>query len=63
MKVRDISRLLRQDGWVQVAIRGSHMQLKHPGKPGRVTVAGRPNDDLAPGTLESILVQADLKER
>jgi predicted RNA binding protein YcfA (HicA-like mRNA interferase family) len=62
MKVRDVLRLLRDDGWVSVATRGSHIQLKHPTKPGRVTVAGHPNHDLAPGTLKSILVQARLKE-
>ncbi|MBY0577930.1 MAG: type II toxin-antitoxin system HicA family toxin [Burkholderiales bacterium] len=33
----------------------------HPEKPGRVTVAGKPSDDLAPGTLNSILKQARLK--
>lgn len=62
MKVRDILRLLREDGWVAVATRGSHVQLKHPTKSGRVTVAGHPSHDLAPGTLKSILEQAKLKE-
>jgi predicted RNA binding protein YcfA (HicA-like mRNA interferase family) len=62
MKVREVLRLLRKDGWIQVATRGSHMQFKHPTKPGRVTVAGHPSDDLASGTLKSILVQADMKE-
>jgi predicted RNA binding protein YcfA (HicA-like mRNA interferase family) len=63
MKVRDIVRLIEQDGWYLVATRGSHRQYKHDGKPGRVTVAGKPSDDLAPGTLNSILKQAGLKER
>jgi len=63
MKVREVLRLLREGGWVSVATRGSHIQLKHPAKPGRVTVAGHPNDDLAPGTLKSILIQAGLKEQ
>ena len=54
--------MLREDGWIGVATKGSHLQLKHPSKPGRVTVAGHPSDDLAPGTLKSILVQAGLKE-
>ena len=62
MKVREILKVLRDHGWVAVATRGSHMQFKHPTKVGRVTVAGHPNDDLAPGTLKSILVQAGLKE-
>ena len=62
-KVRDIIRLIEQDGWFLVATRGSHRQYKHPAKPGRVTIAGHPGDDLAPGTLNSILKQADLKEK
>ena len=62
-KVRDIIRLIEQDGWFLVATRGSHRQYKHPAKPGRVTIAGHPGDDLAPGTLSSILKQADLKEK
>ena len=61
MKVREVLRLLKNDGWVEIARRGSHRQLKHPSKPGRVTVAGKPSDDLAPGTLKSILKQAGLK--
>jgi predicted RNA binding protein YcfA (HicA-like mRNA interferase family) len=28
-----------------------------------VTIAGKPSDDLAPGTLSSILKQAGLKEQ
>ena len=54
--------MLQDDGWFQVAARGSHRQFKHPLKPGRVTVAGKPSDDLAPGTLNSILKQAGLKK-
>jgi len=63
MKIRDIIKKLREDGWYQVAQRGSHRQFKHPIKRGRVTIAGHMNDDLAPGTLNSILGQADLKEK
>jgi predicted RNA binding protein YcfA (HicA-like mRNA interferase family) len=60
MKVSELLRRLREDGWFLVATRGSHRQYKHPTKPGRVTVPGRPSDDLAPGTLNSILKQAGL---
>jgi predicted RNA binding protein YcfA (HicA-like mRNA interferase family) len=62
VKVRQIIRLLQQDGWTLVATRGSHRQFKHPAKLGRVTVAGKLSDDLAPGTLNSILKQARLEE-
>lgn len=61
MKVAEVLRLLLMDGWVQVASRGSHRQFKHPSKPGRVTLSGKPSDDLAPGTLNSVLKQAALK--
>lgn len=62
MKVRDVIKMLREDGWYLVATRGSHQQYKHPTKPGRVTIAGHPSHDLAPGTLNSVLKQAKLKE-
>jgi predicted RNA binding protein YcfA (HicA-like mRNA interferase family) len=61
MKIRDILRAIAADGWYQVRQRGSHRQFKHPAKPGLVTVAGKPGDDVAPGTLNSILKQAGLK--
>jgi len=54
--------MLQDNGWFLVATRGSHRQFKHHTRPGRVTVAGKPNDDLAPGTLNSILKQAGLKK-
>lgn len=61
MKVRDIIRLLEQDGWYLKRTKGSHRQYKHPSKPGRVTLPGHMNDDLPPGTLNSVLKQAGLK--
>jgi len=61
MKVSEMLRLLHDDGWFLVATRGSHRQYKHPSKAGRVTVPGKPSDDLAAGTLNSILKQAGLK--
>lgn len=61
MKVSEILLRLAEDGWVLIGARGSHRQFKHPIKPGRVTVPGKPSDDLAPGTLGSILKQAQIK--
>jgi predicted RNA binding protein YcfA (HicA-like mRNA interferase family) len=60
--VREVLRIIEDDGWIMVAQNGSHRQYKHPTKLGRVTVAGNPKDDLAPGTLNSILRQAGLKD-
>ncbi len=61
MKVRDIMKKLETDGWYLHATRGSHRQYKHPTKAGRVTVAGKPKDEVAPGTLNSIFKQAGWK--
>ncbi|MDH4191188.1 MAG: type II toxin-antitoxin system HicA family toxin [Betaproteobacteria bacterium] len=62
MKVSEILRMLHEDGWFLVATRGSHRQFKHAAKSSRVTVPGKPSDDLAPGTLNSILKQSGLKK-
>ncbi len=51
VKIRIVLRMLADDGWVLVATRGSHRQFEHPVKTGRVTVAGKDSDDLAPGTF------------
>jgi predicted RNA binding protein YcfA (HicA-like mRNA interferase family) len=61
MKVRDLIRLLTADGWYLARTRGSHHQYRHPTKSGLVTVPGSGNDDLAPGTANSILKQAGLR--
>jgi predicted RNA binding protein YcfA (HicA-like mRNA interferase family) len=63
VKVRDVIRLIENDGWFLLATRGSHRQYRHALKPGRVTIAGKPSDDMAPGTLNSVLKQAGLKEQ
>jgi predicted RNA binding protein YcfA (HicA-like mRNA interferase family) len=62
MKVRDMLRRLRADGWRLVRQKGSHRQFQHPEKPGTVTVAGKPKDDLHPKTVASILRQAQLSD-
>ncbi|MBO1225402.1 MAG: type II toxin-antitoxin system HicA family toxin [Candidatus Scalindua sediminis] len=62
MKVRDIIKLIEEDGWYWVKTKGSHRQYKHPVKKGRVTIPGKLSDDLMPGTLNSISKQAKLKK-
>ena len=62
-KVRDMLKILKEDGWILVRIKGSHHHFAHPRKSGVVTVpVHRLGDELAPGTAASILRQADLKE-
>jgi predicted RNA binding protein YcfA (HicA-like mRNA interferase family) len=62
VKIRDVIEIIEKDGWQQIYQKGSHRQFKHVRKPGRVTIAGHPNDDLAPGTLGSIFKQASIKK-
>src|SRR3954452_7144974 len=61
VKVRDVIKLLERDGWVWVSSTGGHRQFKHPSKPGRVTVSGKPSADLHPKTTATILRQAGLR--
>ena len=62
LTVREVIRMLEADGWYLVATKGSHRQYKHKIKAGRVTVAGKPSEEVAPGTLNSILKQSGLRE-
>jgi predicted RNA binding protein YcfA (HicA-like mRNA interferase family) len=60
VKVREVIRLIEEDGWVLGRTRGSHRQYKHPTKPGLVTIPGKPGKDLPVGLQRSILRQAGL---
>jgi len=62
MKVREIIRLIEDDGWFLVRTRGGHRQYHHAAKPGTVTIAGNPGVDMPKGTLNSVLKQAGLKK-
>ena len=62
VKVRDLIRLLERNGWRLVRTKGSHRQFRHPALSGTVTVAGKRNAEIPPGTLRSALRQAGLKE-
>ena len=62
MKVRDLVRLIERDGWYWVRSKGSHHQYKHATKPGLVTVPGKPGEDMAVGTLNNILKQAEFSK-
>ena len=60
LKVRDIIKIIVQDGWYLKRTKGSHRQFKHDNKSGLVTVAGHPNDDVPIKILKSILKQAGI---
>ncbi len=61
MKIRDIIKIIQKDGRLLSVTRGSHMQYRHPGKPGTVTIAGHPSDEIHPKTALSILKQGGLR--
>jgi predicted RNA binding protein YcfA (HicA-like mRNA interferase family) len=61
VKVKDVIKKIEKDGWFIVRTKGSHRQFKHKTKKGLVTIAGKSNAELAPGTLNSVLKQAGLK--
>jgi predicted RNA binding protein YcfA (HicA-like mRNA interferase family) len=61
VSIRQLVKLLEDDGWIQVRQAGSHRQFRHALKPGTVTVAGKPSADVPIGTLTSVLKQAGLK--
>jgi len=61
VKVKAVIKQMKKSGWVQVRMKGSHRQFKHPENPGLVTVPGKFNDNLAPGTLNSIYKQVGWK--
>ena len=62
IKVQELLKILRKDGWYLVRQKGSHRQYHHPVKPGTVTVAGQLRTELPPATLHSVLKQAQLKK-
>ena len=61
MKFRDLVKMVKDNGWYEVRVNGSHRQFHHPLKKGTVTIAGSPNKDVPKGTLNNILKQASLK--
>jgi predicted RNA binding protein YcfA (HicA-like mRNA interferase family) len=61
MKVKAVLKMLEKEGWYLARTKGSHRQFKHPNKLGLVTVPGKLSDELAPGTLASILKQSGIK--
>jgi len=60
MDSRKIIKVLKQNGWMEVARVGAHVQFRHPDKKGRVTVS-HPKKDIPIGTLKSIERQSGIK--
>ena len=62
MQVREVIKILEDDGWYLARTKGSHRQFKHPEKAGTVTVSGNLGVDMPIGTLKSVLRQSQLEE-
>jgi predicted RNA binding protein YcfA (HicA-like mRNA interferase family) len=60
MTAKEVLRILYEDGWMDKTQKGSHLQLVHPTKSGKVTVPIH-KGDMAIGTVHGILKQAGLK--
>ena len=62
MNSREVIAALEKDDWYEVARKGSHVQFKHPTKPGRMTVP-HPERDIPIGNVRGIEKQSGLKPR
>jgi predicted RNA binding protein YcfA (HicA-like mRNA interferase family) len=62
VKVQEVIKLIEAEGWYLVRTKGSHRQFHHQTKRGTVTIAGKPGLELPPGTLKSVLKQAQLTD-
>ena len=62
MKVRELIKLIEDDGWYHIKTKGSHRQFKHQTKTGKVTVSGKMGEDVPKGTLKSVLKQAGIEQ-
>lgn len=61
MKAKDLIKLIEKDGWYFERQNGSHKIFKHPHKPGILVIPEHGKEDIKPGTFNSIIKQAGLK--
>jgi len=60
LSAREVIRALLKAGYYVHEVSGSHAQLKHPQKPGRITVPCHTRFDLPKHVVKSIIRQAGL---
>ncbi len=63
LKPKDVIRALLRAGFYIHETSGSHVQLKHPTKPGKVTVPYHTRFDLPKHIIKSIIRQAELTNK
>jgi predicted RNA binding protein YcfA (HicA-like mRNA interferase family) len=62
MKVKEVIKILVEDGWYLSRTKGSHRQYKHKQKSGTVTVSGKLSVEVPIGTLKHIWRQAQMED-
>jgi predicted RNA binding protein YcfA (HicA-like mRNA interferase family) len=62
LSARDIVRALSQAGFTVARVKGSHHHQRNPNKPAAHVVVPMHLGDLPPGTVRSIIKQAQLTE-
>lgn len=60
-KVKEVIKLLENDGWYLYKIKGDHRQFKNDNKSGKVTIRGQMSETLDQFLLNSIWKQAGWK--
>lgn len=63
MRIRDVITVLENDGWISIRNDEALRQYKRHGVRGRVTLAGRLNDELPEALVRSIAAQSRLEDR
>jgi len=63
LKPREVVRALERAGFLIAETTGSHVHLKHPSKPGRITVPYHARFDLPKHIVKSIVRQAGLSNQ
>jgi predicted RNA binding protein YcfA (HicA-like mRNA interferase family) len=63
VKYNELFRLLKNNGWIIVRQKGSHVILRHPEKIEQLTIPFHHGKEVKKGLLKAILKQANIKYR
>jgi predicted RNA binding protein YcfA (HicA-like mRNA interferase family) len=61
MKCSELLRLLIKDGWEVISSRGSHLNMRHPVKPGIIIFPDHGSKEVGSGLEKKIRKDAGLK--
>ena len=63
VKYNELFRLIKNDGWIVVRQKGSHVILRHPVKSEQLTIPYHPGKEVKKGLFEAILKRAKMKPK